>query len=469
MQSRTQATRGLVKQLRALPPATVWERMTTLSPGDLEALLFTWAVWARPKQLPPPEPWTYWMLKAGRGYGKTRAGAEMVRQWNAEGWRYVNLVGATADDARDIMVEGESGVLACCPVGHRPTYKRAERRLLWPNGAVSLIFTADEPERLRGKQHEKLWADELASWRYPEAWDQAKFGLRLGHNPQAVITTTPRPTQVIRELIADPACVMVEGATFENRANLADAFFGIIVGKYEGTRMGRQELYAEMLEDNPFSIFSRDDIDKYRLERSAVLPEDRIRCLVAIDPAVSANKTSDETGIVGGFSARHPDGREHYYILGDYTEPMLSPEKWAQSAVMHAAEIRADGIVAEVNNGGDLVESVLRNVDPDIGVRSVHASRGKIIRAEPIAALYSQGRVHHVGGFPKLEDQMCDYVPGESGSPDRMDALVWLVSDLMGNAGNIGFLAFTAQEQAKIRAVKRPQSVWEQIGKVRHG
>lgn len=219
-------------------------------------LAWLWPLWARDEQLPPDGDWTYWLILAGRGFGKSRTGAEWVRQ-QVQTCRYVNLIGATADDARDIMVEGDSGILGCCPKAERPEYRKSERKLLWPGGAVSLIFTADEPERLRGKQHEKLWADELAAWRYPAAWDQAKFGLRLGANPQACITTTPRPTSAVRELAADPACHVTRGTTYDNRANLAPSFYAQIIKRYEGTRLGRQELNAEILDDNPNALWQR--------------------------------------------------------------------------------------------------------------------------------------------------------------------------------------------------------------------
>ena len=439
-----------IADLRKLPPDLVWERLSKIPEAEVEALLYDWRLWARNKQLPPSGDWTFWLIKAGRGCGKTRSGAEMVRAWHAEGYRYVNLIGATTDDARDIMIEGESGILACSPPSYRPIYKRAERRLVWPNGAVSLIFTADEPERLRGKQHEKLWADELGAWRYPEAWDQAKFGLRLGNKPQAVVTTTPRPTKVIKELMNDPACIVVNGTTFENKDNLAPAFFDIIVSKYEGTRLGRQELYAEYLEDNPNAVFQRAWIDAARVSEDDV-PVTKRKVAVAIDPAVTSNEDSDETGIAVGFSSILGDGKEHYFVYGDFTQTKVSPEQWARTSVNLYHTFEADCIVAEVNNGGDLVKSVINNVDNNIQVRDVRATRGKAVRAEPVAALYEQGRVHHIGTFSTLEDQMCDFDPATSKrSPDRMDALVWLITHLMSNAANSqGFLDFVQQENER--------------------
>jgi phage terminase large subunit-like protein len=318
------------------------------------------------------------------------------------------------------MVEGESGILAICPKSERPTFIGNKNQLRWPNGAVSLVFSADEPERLRGKQHEKLWADELAAWRYPEAWDQAMLGLRLGRNPQAVITTTPRPSAIIKALVADKHTVMTVGSTYENRVNLLSK----IVTKYEGTRLGRQELNAEILEDNPGALWKRDELDKHRLLKAP----DLTRVVVAIDPSVTTE--GDEAGIiVAGIDATGAG-----YVLDDLSL-QASPDKWARAAVVGYHGHKGDRIVAETNNGGEMVELTLRTVDPSIPYTAVHASRGKLTRAEPVAALYEQGKVHHVGAFSQLEDELCEWVPGMP-SPNRMDALVWALTDLM--LGNYG-------------------------------
>ena len=370
--------------------------------------------------MPDRADWRYWLVMAGRGFGKTRTGAEMVRRWVRD-YPLVNLIGATADDVRDIMVEGESGILAICPPGERPEYRPSKRRLDWPNGARSLLFTADEPERLRGKQHMKLWADELAAWRYPEAWDQAMFGLRLGDNPQAVITTTPKPVKAVRDLLKDAHTVTYTGTTYENRANLAEAFYNAIITKYEGTRLGRQELLAEILDDVPGALWKRDRIDDLRVTD---LPN-MTRIVVAIDPAVSTTDESSETGIVVAGVGK--DG--HGYVLDDLTVK-ASPHEWATRAVNAYHDYQADRIVAEVNNGGDMVEHTVRTVDRRVSFKQVRASRGKLTRAEPVAALYEQGRVHHLGVLSQLEDQMCSWVPGDT-SPDRMDALVWALTELM--------------------------------------
>ena len=390
----------------------------------------------------PGGDWTYWLILAGRGFGKTRTGAETVRQWISEGHRYVNLIGATADDARDIMIQGESGILAVCPRSERPTYKPSQRKLIWPNGAVSLIFTADEPDRLRGKQHSHLWGDELAAWRYPDAWDQAKFGLRLGDHPQAVITTTPRPTRMVRELMTDAATEVTRGKTYDNRQNLAPSFFDAVLKRYEGTRLGRQEIDGDVLDDNPAALFKRADIDEARI---GIAPE-LSRIVVAIDPAVTSNEDSDETGIV---VAGERDGEA--YILADLTQKG-SPEQWARAAIAAYHEHKADRIVAEVNNGGDLVASVIRSLDRSVPIKTVTASRGKAVRAEPVGALYEQHKVHHVGAHPALEDQMCEWNPTDktAKSPDRVDAMVWAVTELVLNDKTTGLLDFYRQQAERL-------------------
>jgi phage terminase large subunit-like protein len=414
----------------SLPLEIRQERWSALTEVDQEALAYEWEpFWARPEQLMPPGPWTYWLIKAGRGWGKTRSGAECVRIWVRTS-RYVNLIAPTADDARDVMIEGESGILAICPRGERPLYVPSKRRLEWPNGSRSLIFSADEPERLRGKQHAKLWCDELAAWRYPESWDQAQFGLRLGANPQCVVTTTPRPTPVVKELMRHPACVITGGASYENRANLADAFFATIVKKYEGTRLGRQELNAELLDDNPGALWQRKQIDATRI---GTLPSLK-RIVIGVDPAVTSREDSDETGIIAVGIGAAPAGSavagEHYFVFAD-ASLIGTPDAWARAAVRLYHESKADRLIAETNNGGEMVELTIRTVDANVSYKAVTASRGKQVRAEPIAALYEQGRVHHVGSLPKLEDQMCDWDPLTSPfSPDRMDALVWALTEL---------------------------------------
>ncbi len=333
-------------------------------------------------------------------------------------YQFANLIGATTDDARDVLVEGESGILAICPPSERPRYVKSDRRLDWPNGAKSLIFTADEPDRLRGKQHMKLWCDELAAWRYAEqAWDQAMLGLRLGDNPQAIVTTTPKPIKTLKNLMNDPGTVITRGSTYDNRRNLAAGFFDSIIRRYEGTRLGRQELNAEILDDNPNALWKRADIERERVLRAP----DLTHIVVAVDPPITA--TGDEAGIVaGGING------DHLFVLDDASR-QGSPLEWARAAITTYHKHKADRIVAEANQGGEMVMQTIKSVDPTVPVKLVYASRGKRTRAEPVAALYEQGRAHHVGAFPKLEDEMCDWEPGMP-SPNRMDALVWAAADL---------------------------------------
>jgi phage terminase large subunit-like protein len=418
--------------LASLPEALGNELITALTPGQARTLLYEWPFWARPNQLPPDGNWRVWLLLAGRGFGKTRTGAEMIRaRALARTARRLALVAPTAGDARDVMVEGESGILAISPPWERPRYEPSKRRLTWPNGAIATLFSADEPERLRGPQHDAAWCDELASWRYPEAWDMLMFGLRLGTDPRVVVTTTPRPTILLRELIADPSVVVTRGTTYENNVNLAQGFLEQIIRKYQGTRLGRQELEAELLDDVPGALWNRGIIEASRARAAPAL----IRVVVAIDPAVTATADADETGII----VAGKDGQGHGWVLGD-TSGRYQPIEWARTAISAYRAHSADRIVAEVNNGGDMVEATLRMIEPDVPFTAVRASRGKVTRAEPIAALYEQGRVHHLGTFPELEDQMCAFVadgrgavklPPGSGSPDRVDALVWALTDLL--------------------------------------
>jgi predicted phage terminase large subunit-like protein len=363
---------------------------------------------------------------AGRGFGKTRTGAEWVRdQIENHGRRRVALVAPTAGDARDVMVEGESGLLSIYPPSKKPLYEPSKRRITFANGALATTYSADEPERLRGPQHDSAWCDEGAAWNYPEdAWDMLQFGLRLGNNPQVCFTTTPKPIPLVRQLLKSSTTAVTRGTTYENRANLAEPFFQEIVSKYEGTRLGRQELNAEVLEDVEGALWERSWIDATRM--ASIKPRDLQRIVVAIDPAVTNTEDSDDTGIV--VAAKGADGRG--YVLDDATCRM-SPDGWARRAVGILSERQGDRIIAEVNNGGDLVERVVRTVDSRVPYKAVHASRGKITRAEPIAALYEQGKISHVGSFPQLEDEMCTYtgLPGEK-SPNRMDALVWALSEL---------------------------------------
>jgi phage terminase large subunit-like protein len=382
-----------------------------------------WLATARPSQIPPKDDWTIWLLLAGRGFGKTRTGSETTKRYVMEGRaNRLALVGPTAADVRDVMVEGPSGILAVSPDAWRPHYEPSKRRLTWPNGAVASLFSADEPERLRGPQHDFAWGDEVASWRYPESFDMLMLGLRTGPRPQVVLTSTPRPIPLIRQLVKrDGEDVRVtRGTTYENLDNLAPAFKTAIVLKYEGTRLGRQELNAEILDDVPGALWTRDLLDEARVSKVPTI----VKGVVAIDPAVTAHEESDETGIV----VFGVDAKGHGYVMDDLSG-IYTPNAWARRAVEAYKMNELNFIVAEVNNGGDLVKNTLKNI-ADVPVREVRATKGKYTRAEPVASLYEQHKIHHVGSFPQLEDQLCTWVPGEK-SPDRLDALVWAATHLM--------------------------------------
>jgi phage terminase large subunit-like protein len=404
-------------------------------------LFFKWDAWRRPKQIPPEGNWRIWLLLAGRGFGKTRTGAEFIREQVDQGTcRHIALVAATAGDARDTMIEGESGLMRIFPPGQRPNYEPSKRRVTFYNGAMATAYTADEPDRLRGPNHDLAWADELASWRYPEAWDMLMLGLRIGINPKCVVTTTPKPTGIIRRLLNrdDGSVVVTRGSTYENRTNLAGSFLEEILARYEGTRLGRQELHAELLEDIEGALWNRTVIDNCRVTK----PPEFTRVVVAVDPAASAHEESAETGIV--VAALGSDG--HGYVMDDVSL-RGSPNEWGQAAIAAFHRNTADRIVAEANQGGDMVSHTLRTVDQTVPVKLVRASRGKQTRAEPVAALYEQGKVHHVGFFPTLEDQLCGWVPGFSASPDRLDALVWAFHELMVLSHQIPVVVPVSMEQ----------------------
>lgn len=381
-----------------------------------------WLGWRRPEQRTPKGDWRTWLILAGRGWGKTRTGAEWVIDRVEDGAQRIALIAATAADARDVMVEGESGILAVAPADLEANYEPSKRRITFASGAIATTFSADEPDRLRGPQHDFAWADELAAWRYPEAWDQLQFGLRLGTDPRCIVTTTPRPTKEIRELVKSETTVVTRGSTFDNADNLAPAFLERILAKYEGTRLGRQELYAEILDDVPGALWTRAMLEA-AVTGFPDLPEYQ-RMVVAIDPAITSGEDSDETGIV----VAGRDGGTGY-VLADLT-CRLSPDGWARRAVEAYHRHKADRIVAEANQGGDMVKTVLRTVDPTVPVKLVHATRGKRVRAEPVAALYEQGRVFHQAVFAELEDQLVTWTPDSPTSPDRLDALVWALTDL---------------------------------------
>jgi phage terminase large subunit-like protein len=394
-----------------------------------EALADDWRSKARPSQLPPDGDWNIWLMRMGRGAGKTWAGANWTNELASYGEAgRIALIGATAADTRDVMIEGPSGILATAPNWCRPIYESSKRRLTWPNGAVAHAFSADEPDRLRGPQFDFGWCDELAAWSYgADTWAMFALGLRLGAHPRAVITTTPRPTKLIRELLARPDVVQTTDSTFANAANLAPAFLASVRARYEGTRLGRQELEAELLTDTPGALWQLEWLDR---DRVTAAPAELKRIVVAIDPAGSSAEGADETGIVvAGIG-----GNGHAYVLEDLSG-RYAPHEWARRAIDAYRRHKADRIIAEQNFGGEMVAATLRSIDRSVSFKSVHASRGKIIRAEPIAALYEQAKVHHCGTFAALEDQLCAFAPdfdrSRDGSPDRLDALVWALTELM--------------------------------------
>ncbi len=402
-----------------------------MTPLECAQLLHDWRFWARDDQAAPPGDWIIWLILAGRGAGKTRAGAEAVRRWIGA-YPIVNLIGATLADARDIMVRGESGILACCRRDERPEFHATDLRLEWPNGAVSQLFSAEEPDRLRGKQHMKLWCDELAAWRQPDAFDQAMLGLRLGDRPQAVITTTPRPSKIIKTLAAGKDTIVTRGSTFDNKPNLARAFLERITARYQGRAIGRQELFAEIVEETPGALWTRALLERQRVAPEAA-PKEFAEIVVAVDPPARSGSKSDECGLV--VAAKAENGL--FYVLADLTSQGETPGAWGARVGAAFRGFNANRVVAEINQGGDMVAEVLRQSEPNLPVRAVHATRGKFLRAEPIAAAYERGLVFHIGAFAKLEDQLCALTPdfdrrAMGFSPDRADALVWALADLLG-------------------------------------
>ena len=371
-------------------------------------------------------------MLGGRGAGKTRAGAEWVRALAAKmPDARIALVGETLADARTVMVEGVSGLLGVHPPEMRPRYEPSKRQLTFASGAMAQLFSSKDPESLRGPQFSAAWCDELGKWRRPQqTWDMLQFGLRLGDDPRQVVTTTPRPIPLVKALLADPRTAVTRVATAANAANLAPSFLERIVGRYRGTRLGRQELDAELLEDRPDSLWPRALIERVRVSAAPALQ----RIVVAVDPPASSSASADACGIVvAGLSETPCAETSHAYVLADLTREGVRPLDWARTVIAAYRRFEADRIVVEVNQGGDMVETVLRQVDASVPVRAVRATRGKVLRAEPVAALYEQGRVAHVGAFPALEDEMSDFgADGLSGggSPDRVDALVWALTEL---------------------------------------
>jgi predicted phage terminase large subunit-like protein len=422
--------------IASLPPETREKWLSSLSPAELDHLATDWQFWARPEQLPPSGDWRRWVILAGRGNGKTRTGSEWTKSvacgdtpLTGGQCRSIAIIAETAKDARQVIAEGPSGILAVHHKDFRPTY--TERGgFTWPNGARGLIYNATEPDQLRGPNFDAAWCDELAKWRYAqETWDMLQFGLRLGTHPRQVITTTPRPIPLLKTILALPKTVIVRGKTHDNAANLAQEFLEDIKARYEGTRLGRQELNGEILDDIPGALWTRAAIDERRIGPGA-LPA-MVRVVVGVDPAAKESKAGDstsETGIVVAGLGEDGCG----YVLDDLS-CRLSPMGWARKAIAAYDRYGADAIVVEINQGGAMVKTVLQAERGGLPVREVRASKGKTTRAEPVAALYEQGRVSHAGAFPALEDQMVLFTPfgiEGDGAADRVDALVWALSDL---------------------------------------
>lgn len=434
--------------LASLPERQRQAILNSLTSEDKARLRYRWGFWARHEQLPPDGDWQFWSYIAGRGAGKTRTGAEWVRSKVSSGSKRIALVAPTNDDFHKVMVMGDSGIIACCPPWDKPEYNENKKTLTWPNGAQAFGYSAEKPARLRGPQHDAAWCDEIAAWhgkrekkpgemsRRQETWDMLMFGLRLGDNPQCFVSTTPLPVDVIRSLIESgldkdkPSHVLTRGSTYANRVNLSPKFFETIIQKYEGTRLGRQELEGELLLDVPGALWTFEIIASAQLPKGTKIPDMR-RVVVAVDPSgasSSSDEQSDEIGIV--VCGEGVDG--DFYILED-ASMRGGPRAWAGAAVNAYHRHKADKIIAEKNFGGAMVKHTIEGVTKNVRVEEVTASRGKAVRAEPIALLYEKGRVHHKEPFGKLEDQMTKMTPGGyigDNSPDRLDAMVWGLSEL---------------------------------------
>lgn len=399
--------------------------LRTLPDDEYAVIDRAWEPLARVEQYPPPGDWLTWLFLGGRGAGKTRAGAEFVRDLAKDATGPIALVGETYADVREVMIEGVSGILRVGHGGDRPVWIPSRRRVEWPSGVVAHAFSSEDPEALRGPQFAAAWSDELGKWRHAEeTWDMLQFGLRLGERPRQMVTTTPRPTALLKRLIADPTTRVTRATTAMNAGNLAAGFLARVVGRYRDTLLGRQELEGLLIEERNDALFRRATIEARRVDA----PPPLVRIVVAVDPPASAR--SGTCGIVAAGVGQNGIG----YVVADRTVREVQPTAWAARAIAAYRALEADALVAEINQGGDMVEAVLREVDPGVPVTKVRATRGKWLRAEPVAALYEQARVRHAGTFPELEDEMCDFGPDglSSGrSPDRLDALVWAITALM--------------------------------------
>jgi len=428
-------SKSIMEQIAGLPED---ERALVLSGMDADALLWDWSVWGRPEQQAPVGDWNIWLVMAGRGFGKTRLASEWVREqakFTNTGQRRFALVARTAADVRDVIVEGESGIINVSPPSERPLYEPSKRRLTWPNGNTATCFTADEPDSLRGPQFTHAWGDEIAAWRQtPDAagmtaFDNLRVGTRLGNNPQMVVTTTPKRVPLLYKLIDESKSgrvVITRGSTMDNSGNLSNAYLDAITGVYAGTRLAQQELYGEMLDAVEGALWTEELLENYR-EHS--LPPNTPLRIIGVDPSVAENPR-DECGIVVVSATGERDlYKRHSWVLED-ASIHGSPDVWANKVVAMARKWGCP-VVAEINQGGALVRNAINAIDPNIKVLEVHSKYGKALRAEPITLAYEQGRVHHIGYLPDLESQMLSWIPGEGKSPDRVDALVHALTALL--------------------------------------
>ena len=419
--------KSVAERLAAIPLSERAAIVSKLTDAEAEALLYEWRGFkARPNQIAPDGKWLTWLALAGRGFGKTEAGAQWVKEREAAGARQIALVAETQKDLEEVMVKR---ILSIYPPGQEPKVRYRPVKLVWPSGAEAYGYNGTEPDQLRGPEFDTAWIDELAKYKKArETWDMLQFTMRGGDDPRVMVTTTPRPIEIIKEILADPTTVVTRGSTFDNAGNLPPQFLEKLKARYAGTRLGRQELEAEILGDLPGALWTQSVLDAYRVSDP---PDDIGRTVVAVDPAVTDTETSDEHGLfVAGISADQTG-----YALEDASQTG-SPMDWARAAIRLAKKWNADGVVVEVNQGGDMVAHTLRTIAPNLNIIEVRATKGKHVRAEPIASLYEQGRIRHVGQFPELENQMTQTTTaGYQGdnSPDRLDACVWAFTELFGD------------------------------------
>ena len=437
--------------LTAEESAALFDAMT---PQERASKLYDWSFWARPEQLEPAGVWSTWLALCGRGWGKTEAGAQWIRHRVANGARSLAIVAETQKDLEEVMVPR---IVKAHPPGEAPSVRYKPVRVKWANGALALGYNGTEPNQLRGPEFDTAWVDELAKYRAAQdVWDMLQFTMRVG-DPRVLVTTTPRPTAIIKAIVSDRRTIVMRGNTLDNAPNLPPEFVEKLVERYGGTRLGRQEINAELLEDVPGALFNQDNIDKNRIRNKSGLASISLRrIVVAVDPAITSGEDSDETGVVVcGVDDQHPP---HGYVLDDVSG-IYAPAEWAKKALHMYHKHKADRIVAEINQGGEMVEATIRMFNANVPYKGVHASRGKVIRAEPVSGLYEQNRVHHVGIFADLETQLCaftsDFDKKKSGySPDRLDAMVWAMTELMVEHQNDGIIQFYCEQVDTAKAMR---------------